>query len=161
MGSVRQKERKRPRPMALRMVLCQRQLKQRVEWSWGPGSTTVLGRSEVCVFWMNGYTSFLHVFFFWFPVELRIAFRKVLEMFAWAPTLKVKYVSWSPPARCCQQQCWWGREILRKLVRVLGLLEDSHRVKNSDLCSVLILKVSPIVYFSTIYIKEERRMRSV
>lgn len=56
---------------------------------------------------MNGYASLLYVFFFWFPVELRRGFQKVLDMFLpmLEVTFKVRCVPQSPPAWCCQQQC--------------------------------------------------------
>lgn len=45
---------------------------------------------------------------------------------------------------------------------MLGLLEGSLlSVKNFDLCSVLIVETGPIVYFTTIYVKEKRRIRKV
>lgn len=37
----------------------------------------------------------------------------------------------------------------------------SLSVKNFGLCSVLIVETSPIVYFTTIYVKEKRRIRKV
>lgn len=63
---------------------------------------------------------------------------------------------WGPQRGAASSSADGGGELSRKLVWALGLLEDSLRVKNSDLCSVLIRKMGPIVYFTTLCIKEKK-----